>query len=254
MGGRLPGDPEELQALMTQIKTQCHLLEGTHAGPRSLADGWSKPAETGTFWWADDPPQADQWDYTGGSYATWNDEHDYYYGADDSETEDEQHDLTEEEMYEFYGDLQNATVDQLRNEYLFAKRRFRHFAGRPPRRDRWQQKGGKSGGKGGGFRKGGKYDGGMGKNSGSGKSYMGDIIGPASLAGGKGKGKGKGKFGARAGNPRTKESHQMRCHGCNSDQHLVRDCWNARPDLQDPRPFKFKTNYDEDDLFLLDMA
>ena len=83
---------------------------------------------------------------------------------------------------------------------------------------------------------------------------MGDIIGPASLAGGKGKGKGKGKFGARAGNPRTKESHQMRCHGCNSDQHLVRDCWNARPDLQDPRPFKFKTNYDEDDLFLLDMA
>ena len=30
--------------------------------------------------------------------------------------------------------------------------------------------------------------------------------------------------------------------------------WNARPDLQDSRTYKFITNYDEYDMFFLDMA
>ena len=33
-----------------------------------------------------------------------------------------------------------------------------------------------------------------------------------------------------------------------------RGYWNARPDLLDLRTYKFKTNYDEDDMFLLDIA
>ena len=229
--GRLPSDAAAFAAMLEQIKTQCHMLEHTHAGPRTLEEGWHRPGETGHFWYedaSDDPfgvfREDDGAGYAGVGYS---DPSEYWYrdDDDDSATEADPEEMTTAEELEYFGDFQGCTAEQLRGEYLFAKRRFRRFTGRAPRRFR---------GKGAPPRFGRRPEKGAGKK-GKGMSSMGkiggpsymDVIGPSSLAGGKGK---AGKRGAAkgGGNPRGADGQVMRCHECNSDQHLVRDCPHRR--------------------------
>ena len=113
--------------------------------------------------------------------------------GNDTETEDEVGELTPDEEFHYVGDLTLETEDTLREQYLLAKRRFRRFMRRAPRRVRFPKRTrwGKS--KGRGFAASDSPDSwlslapvpaypGMGKGKGS-------TIGPRSLAGGSAKGK-----------------------------------------------------------------
>ena len=97
---------------------------------------------------------------------------------------------------------------ELYHLYRQAKRRWRRFTGRPPRR----------------FRKFGfkpKNFGKLGRTPYN-KTYAA-FLPASSFAGGKGKGGSKGT-GGRKGNPRGRNGEVLRCHKCNSDQHLWRQC------------------------------
>ena len=115
------------------------------------------------------------------------------------------------------------------HEYLFAKRRFRHFSQRDSREKRFPRRNWSmrfSSGKG----KNRKGSSGFGK--GKGYHFGGSVITPGSLAGGKGKGRGKSKKGGKhfmagspgATNPRGQDGSIMRCHECDSETHLVAAC------------------------------
>ena len=54
--------------------------------------------------------------------------------GNDTETEDEVGELTLDEEFQYVGDLSLKTEDSLREQYLLAKRRFRRFMRRAPRR------------------------------------------------------------------------------------------------------------------------
>ena len=45
-GGNLPVDDEQFNRLVAQVKTTAYLPEHTHAGPRTLEEGWRSPATT----------------------------------------------------------------------------------------------------------------------------------------------------------------------------------------------------------------
>ena len=140
----------------------------------------------------------------------WYDDHDDY---NDTDTEDEFDEsmMDHSDLSSYYGSFDGCTEQSLRQEYLFAKRRFRRFTGKQTRDSRFPRRpaswdlrfGGKRGGKG----------------KGKGKYYAGFPFGPSSLAGGKGKNKGKGR-----GNPTGKDGQQMKCHGCGSTDHLIMQC------------------------------
>ena len=271
--GRFPRDEPGFEALLTQIRDQCHLLERSHAGARTLEEGWRFPAHTGSYWTepsaatgADglgDGPGMDafaacsggevpfasgcgsqhgQWGTNWAPGGTeWAPEASYdasYYGEPDSESEDE-FEGTDAENLEYYGDLSNVTYDEVRHQYLVAKRRFRRFTGRPPRRHRLGKGKGKDRGKGYDPRSSGSpaKGGGRGHNPFAGGHYMqGGPINSKSLAGGKGRG--KGLHGAQAGvrklNPIGTDGQRMLCHECDSDQHLIKDCPRQRHHYADP--------------------
>ena len=46
--GALPTDALQYRRLLQQIRRQSHLLERTHAGPRTLEEGWRSPAFAGS--------------------------------------------------------------------------------------------------------------------------------------------------------------------------------------------------------------
>jgi len=126
-GGRLPTTEDELQNLIRQIRQQCHLLEHTHAGPRTLEEGWRQPGGTGTYF--SDPADTYTHAFAGESFymgdAATDDADDgegYYFGAEaDTDTEDEPGELDETEAYEFIGDLAGATLEDLRADYPFCE-------------------------------------------------------------------------------------------------------------------------------------
>ena len=232
-GGALPRDAAQYRNLQQQIRRQAHLLERTHSGPRTLEEGWRTPAFSGSRSqggyfadggaytddvWTDAPSYAAGWtddddygyDFSGGSFAAgWADDG---YGDTDTEPEDGQ-EMTEEEWSHFVGDMSDTTVESLRQEYLFARRRFRAAAERPARRFRKGK--GKGRAKGGGKRSKNPFS--------TGRAYSVDPFGPSSLAGGKGKNKGKkGKGDGR--NPIGQDGQVMRCHECGSPSHLIREC------------------------------
>ena len=60
-----------------------------------------------------------------------------FYGDVDAEIEDDFEGASDAENLEYFGDLSSYTYDDLLHQYLIAKRRFRKFAGRPPRRHRF---------------------------------------------------------------------------------------------------------------------
>eukprot|EP00434_Breviolum_minutum_P026800 symbB.v1.2.023686.t2/scaffold2188.1/size86315/1 len=85
-------------------------------------------------------------------------------------------------------------------DYAFARKRWRKFSGRGPRRYRRNWSNGK------GYR----------------KSYA-SFLPPGAFAGGKGKSSGKGGgFGRK--NPKDKNGQIMKCNKCGSDEHLWRRC------------------------------
>ena len=107
-----------------------------------------------------------------------------------------------------------AYGDQLYHDYLMARKRWRRFAGKPPRRyrkfnrrpDRWQKVQGRF------------------QRSPFGRSYA-SFLPQGSLAGGKGgKSKHKGSKGFGRKNPRGKDGQTLKCAKCGSDEHLWRQC------------------------------
>ena len=244
--GRFPANEAGLQQLLTAIRTQCHLLERTHSTSRTLEEGWRRPAESGHFF--------NELDASGGTHetlwegfaamqptaaessaASWSGEPrrtDGYFDISENfivdgyctDTEDEQ-EMSDAEALEFYGDMSETTADQLYMDYLYAKRRFRKFVGRPPRHHR--------GGK--GAKGKGVYPRTKGKDvnpfrsfgKGKGKTYAsvpGGVLGAQALAGGKGKKSGKGNAGASFKNPIGQDGKRMTCHSCGSDEHLIAQC------------------------------
>ena len=154
--GRLPANDGEFRALLDQIKRQAHLMERTHAGPKSLEEGWRQPAHVPQrghayfdfhdeadghdhFW---GEPSDDGW--PGGSAAGACDEEAYFDereddGYPDSTTSSEYGEgLDEHELAAFAGDVTPGyDVPELFEAYQWAKRQFRAAAGmRRPRRFR----------------------------------------------------------------------------------------------------------------------
>ena len=254
-GGHFPRDDRGFDQLLGKIRDQCHLLERSHSGAMTLEEGWRHPANTGSYWVDHslsgsqegvDDHEIDAFLTHGDAYATnygvevqWPSssaghgrpdpsqgvppESASYYGDVDTESEDDFEGTTEAENFEYFGDFSGCTYDDLLHQYVVAKRRFRKFAGRPPRRQRY----GKGKGKGkssdsrtfGGSAKGAGY----GKNPFGGGHYMqGQPINAHSLAGGKGKPQGKPHAGKL--NPIGADGKRLLCHICNSDKHLIKDC------------------------------
>ena len=153
------------------------------------------------------------------------------FNGDDTETEDEGW-LTEQDpadVQAYLGSFEGETYEGLRQAYLLAKRRFRHFAKRSPRHQRYPRRSWSMSWK----------RGGNARHAGKGRRHYFDdpsVVGPSSLAGGKGfaggrgRGKGRGKKG-RGGhfyNPIGADGQRMLCHECQSDEHLVANCPERR--------------------------
>ena len=134
--------------------------------------------------------------------------------------------MSQPELQQYLGDLSNATYDDLKAEYLWAKRRFRQFGQKSSRSARFPRKSWSLSMR---PRKGGRKS--KGKGRGKGRFHFEpSVINHSSLAGGKGKGGkgGKGKKGkgsqAYFQNPTGSDGQVMKCHECGSDQHLIASC------------------------------
>ncbi|CAK0831488.1 unnamed protein product [Prorocentrum cordatum] len=258
-GGQLPLTIDQLNSVIGMVRQQGHFAEHTHAGPQNLSEGYRGKGYHGHHWFTGEHDSgANTWNDTAaymygqsassaagsaGSapqhYVVQDDEgydccavcSSYLYedepGDDDSMTDDDDLDtsqFTQEELQEYYGDSEGWDYDTLLHEYLFAKRRFRHFVQRNSRRSRFPRsnwslrmnsgKGGSSFGRG--------------RGHGKGYHFGGSVVNPGSLAGGKGKKKKGGKHYMAgtpgATNPRGSDGRTMRCHECDSETHLVAAC------------------------------
>ena len=122
------------------------------------------------------------------------DDEEEYWRDNDTDTDEEEFQATKSmsqpELQQYLGDMTDVTYDGLRDEYLWAKRRFRQFGQKSSRRSRFPRKSWSMSNRKGGRRKGGK-----GRSKGKGRYHFEpSVINSSSLAGGKGgKGKGKGK-------------------------------------------------------------
>ncbi|CAK0813698.1 unnamed protein product, partial [Prorocentrum cordatum] len=257
--GQLPLTIDQLNSVIGMVRQQGHFAEHTHAGPQNLAEGYRGKGYHGHHWFTgENDSGANTWNDTAaymygqnaasaagsaGSapqhYVVQDDEgydccavcssylHEDEPGGDDSMTDDDDLDtsqFTQEELQEYYGDSEGWDYDTLLHEYLFAKRRFRHFVQLNSRRSRFPRsnwslrmnsgKGGSSFGRG--------------RGHGKGYHFGGSVVNPGSLAGGKGKKKKGGKHYMAgtpgATNPRGSDGRTMRCHECDSETHLVAAC------------------------------
>ncbi|CAK0800860.1 unnamed protein product [Prorocentrum cordatum] len=257
--GQLPLTLDQLNSVIGMVRQQGHFAEHTHAGPQNLAEGYRGKGYHGHHWFTGESDSgANTWNDTAaymygqnaagaagsaGStsqhYVVQDDEgydccavcSSYLYedepGDEDSMTDDDDLDIsqfTQEELQEYYGDSEGWDYDTLLHEYLFAKRRFRHFVQRNSRRSRFPRSNWSlrmSSGKGGSSF-------GRGRGHGKGYHFGGSVVNPGSLAGGKGKKKKGGKHYMAgtpgATNPRGRDGRTMRCHECDSETHLVAAC------------------------------
>ncbi|CAK0897272.1 unnamed protein product [Prorocentrum cordatum] len=260
--GQLPTTTDQLNTMIGMVRQQGHFAEHTHAGPQSLAEGYRGKGHHGQHWFTGDGAGgAATWSDTaaymygqsaGGGSSTGSARHgnssqyyvvqdeegcdccatcaSYLYedepGDEDSMTDDDDIDTSEftpAELQEYYGDAEGWDCDTLLHEYMFAKRRFRHFVHRGSRRARfprsnWSMR--MSSGKGGSF--------GRGRGHGKGYHFGGSVVNPGSLAGGKGKRKKGGKHymagSPRSTNPRGRDGRSTRCHECDSATHFAASC------------------------------
>ena len=112
----------------------------------------------------------------------------------------------------------NQLGGELYEAYMVAKKRWRRFAGRPPRRYRKFHNNG--------FRQRSNFQ----RLQKYGKTYAAFLPpnafaahrGPGGKSGGKGGGKSRGQ------NPRGRDGQPLRCHRCGSTEHLIRKC--PKPD------------------------
>jgi len=183
-------------------------------------------AENGSAYWSTDEQQfaycvhCDSYLYADRESGIFRPDDGLPWDADDTDSEDDEpgdQAMSPEERDSYYGTFTSAdTVDRLRHEYLFARRRFRFASNKASRHYRFPRKfHGKGKGK-------GKSKYGHQHSYGKGKygSYFGGPLGPGALAGGKGK---KGGGGERK--PLyDKNGDVMRCWDCGSDQHLSSRC------------------------------
>ena len=201
-----------------------HWFYGGASG--SGSDGWPQQSHQNSYLADNSTPDWQEYYFdhdTGHTVCSncsqyWYDEHD---DDNDTDTEDEMDEsqCTTEDLASYYGSLHGVTEQELRQDYLFAKRRFRRFTNKGPRRTRFPRRPSSSWGSSGG--KGGKFGRSF-KGKGTGKGHFaGFPLGPTSLAGGKGFG---GKNKGRKGNPFGKDGLQMKCHSCGSGDHLIGQC------------------------------
>ena len=107
--------------------------------------------------------------------------------------------------------------DVLHHEYMMARQRWRQFSGK---HSRFHRRHGRKGSK-----YGGKYRG----RGILGKGYHYEDAGASASAAespfiGAAYKAGKGKMSPSSGNPKDRMGNVMKCHICNSDQHLAREC------------------------------
>ena len=101
----------------------------------------------------------------------------------------------------------NAIASELYHQYKVARRRWRRFSGRPPRRFRRVSNR--------------PRDYSRLQKSPYARSFA-SFMPPSAFAGGKGKGKSSGKSGKT--NPRGRDGKILKCSKCHSEQHLWRQC------------------------------
>ena len=234
---KFPDTEEGLRTLFESLRRQGHLAESPHAGANSWNPG-GRHHHDYHFQDGGAPGLADQsWAFAvepqhshtpaGGApqqqdtYATDAEGYPccascgaYHYeeggDGDDSDTEDEYgQEMSREELEEYTGGLEGCTSAQLHSEYLFAKRRYRAFTRKSPRRDRFPRKAPWAMSKGRGPK-------GKGRGVFHGKGFM-PHVSAHSLAGG-GVGQTNGK------NPVDASGKTVRCHECDSETHLVAAC------------------------------
>ena len=173
--GDFPANEPQLTQLMAQIRQQGHIAEHTHAGPRGLRDGFGANgrgnyyqdaylgteggASSGSGW--PDLSSSSGWPATSDGYygdqdaVVFGDEgfpccaqcESYLYddelNGDDSETDDDQEWFfaqSAEDQAAYLGTFEHATYESLLEAYLLHKRRFRHFAKRARRHERYPRK------------------------------------------------------------------------------------------------------------------
>ena len=102
----------------------------------------------------------------------------------------------------------NSRQNELYQDYILARRRWRRYTGKPPRRYRRVN-----------FRA-NRHIGKL-RNGPYGRTYAA-FLPPTAFAGGKGAGKTKGGFHRK--NPRGKDGQVLKCSKCGSEEHLWRKC------------------------------
>eukprot|EP00971_Amphidinium_carterae_P191460 3798994-Amphidinium_carterae.3 len=220
-GNRLPQSEQELSQMCHAIRRLGHVIESfpNNIGASFRGQGSSSQGRQGHFHadiedaaWSGDEPQ---WESPFASALPQTGEGQWSFAAY-GESEDTST-ATDEELDGEYSYLADAGEDpnleaqRLYWQYHQAKRRWRRFTGKPPRRYRRMLRGGHAKGK-------GKSASG----SPTGRSFWSEAW--SSYYKGKGKGKGKSKSNSFRRNPRGKDGQPMRCHRCGSTEHLIAKC------------------------------
>ena len=221
--GNLPQDNAQLAVLTERLRRQGHLHEqqgiaqlGREAAMRQGAMGGNSSFFFPTF--ADNINNSTGREDTnvgGGHYpvgeaGAWNPDPNccpacgQYFGVDDDSSETS----SDDDRDVFFGDTAAGSMDPnelgnvLHNDYHMAKKRWRRFQNKAPRRKRRFGKGG------------------YGK-----ATSFASFLPSRAFAGGKGKSGGGGK-GRR--NPTDASGRVLKCHNCGSEEHLIKHCPNNR--------------------------
>ena len=225
IGGSLPTDAQQMEALRSGLRRMGHIIEGS---PGNIAtalrsgrgqsaylaaaedasqwqDQWSEPQ------WHEPSPWAESQSAYAAAPSQMPDSYAVPTAMDDSGTDSDTSSEAEDPAdTEMPPELEGDVTQRLWWAYAKAKREWRRHTDKPVRKfrrfaKRWASSKGK------------------GKNS-KGKRIQTTALLAAMKGAGKGKGKGKG----RKSNPRGKNGEIMTCHECGSTEHLVARCPQRR--------------------------